>query len=128
MRVAISTDGDFVSAHFGRCPSFTIIDIENDKFYIITWDVGSSTTSMNMAPEFRLRINQKGSWQAWDRVVYSNLGRAPWVMEDKEYKVFINPQVTSLDEALLVLSFDLMSFDTSDDTDSWIFLESRLLS
>ncbi len=31
MRIAISTDGDFVSAHFGRCPSFTIVDIENDK-------------------------------------------------------------------------------------------------
>lgn len=31
MRVAISTDGDFVSAHFGRCPSFTIVDIEGDK-------------------------------------------------------------------------------------------------
>ena len=31
MRVAISTDGDFVSAHFGRCPSFTIVDIENDE-------------------------------------------------------------------------------------------------
>jgi len=31
LRVAISTDGDFVSAHFGRCPSFTIIDIENGK-------------------------------------------------------------------------------------------------
>ena len=31
MRVAISTDGDHVSAHFGRCPSFTIIDIEESK-------------------------------------------------------------------------------------------------
>lgn len=31
MRVAISTDGEFVSAHFGRCPSFTIIDIESGK-------------------------------------------------------------------------------------------------
>jgi len=31
MRIAISTDGDFVSAHFGRCPSFTIVDIESDK-------------------------------------------------------------------------------------------------
>ena len=28
MRVAISTDGAHVSAHFGRCPSFTIVDIE----------------------------------------------------------------------------------------------------
>lgn len=31
MRVAISTDGEYVSAHFGRCPSYTIIDIENNK-------------------------------------------------------------------------------------------------
>ncbi len=31
MRIAISTDGDMVSAHFGRCPSFTIVDIENNK-------------------------------------------------------------------------------------------------
>ncbi len=29
MKTAISTDNGFVSAHFGRCPSFTIIDIEN---------------------------------------------------------------------------------------------------
>ena len=31
MRIAISTDDNFVSAHFGRCPSFTIIDIEDGK-------------------------------------------------------------------------------------------------
>ena len=31
MKIAISTDGDLVSAHFGRCPSFTIVDIEGDK-------------------------------------------------------------------------------------------------
>ena len=31
MRIAISTDGDFVSAHFGRCPSFTLIDVENGQ-------------------------------------------------------------------------------------------------
>ena len=31
MRVAISTDGELVSAHFGRCPSFTIVDIENNE-------------------------------------------------------------------------------------------------
>jgi len=31
MRIAISTDGDFVSAHFGRCPHFTIVDIEDNK-------------------------------------------------------------------------------------------------
>jgi len=31
MKVAISTDGDFVSAHFGRCPFFTIVEIEDGK-------------------------------------------------------------------------------------------------
>ena len=31
MKVAISTDGDYVSAHFGRCPSFTIVEIEGEK-------------------------------------------------------------------------------------------------
>jgi len=31
MKIAISTDGDSVSAHFGRCPCFTIVEVENDK-------------------------------------------------------------------------------------------------
>ena len=31
MKVAISTDNDYVSAHFGRCPSFTILDLEDGK-------------------------------------------------------------------------------------------------
>ncbi|MDD3840142.1 MAG: NifB/NifX family molybdenum-iron cluster-binding protein [Clostridia bacterium] len=31
MRIAISTDGRYVSPHFGRCPSFTLVDIENGK-------------------------------------------------------------------------------------------------
>jgi predicted Fe-Mo cluster-binding NifX family protein len=31
MRVAIATEGDSVAQHFGKCPIFTIIDIENGK-------------------------------------------------------------------------------------------------
>jgi predicted Fe-Mo cluster-binding NifX family protein len=31
MKIAISTDGDCVSEHFGRCPSFTIVDIKNGR-------------------------------------------------------------------------------------------------
>jgi len=31
MKIAISTDAGFVSAHFGRCPSFTIVEIEEGK-------------------------------------------------------------------------------------------------
>ena len=30
MKVAISTDGDYVSAHFGRCPSITIAEIDGE--------------------------------------------------------------------------------------------------
>ena len=31
MRIAISTDGDVVSAHFGRCPHFTLVEIDSGK-------------------------------------------------------------------------------------------------
>ena len=31
MKIAISTEGNFVSAHFGRCPSFTIVEVEDGK-------------------------------------------------------------------------------------------------
>lgn len=31
MRIAISTDGDLVSPHFGRCPTFTVVDIDDGK-------------------------------------------------------------------------------------------------
>ncbi|MBD3310599.1 dinitrogenase iron-molybdenum cofactor [Candidatus Woesearchaeota archaeon] len=31
MRLAISTDNDMVSEHFGRCPEFTIVDIDEGK-------------------------------------------------------------------------------------------------
>jgi len=31
MKIVISTDQDQVSAHFGRCPHFTILDVENGK-------------------------------------------------------------------------------------------------
>ena len=31
MKIAISTDSGKVSAHFGRCPEFTIVEIDNGK-------------------------------------------------------------------------------------------------
>ena len=31
MKIVISTEAGFVSAHFGRCPSFTIAEIEEGK-------------------------------------------------------------------------------------------------
>jgi len=32
MKIAISTDSGFVSEHFGRCPSFTIVEITDGKY------------------------------------------------------------------------------------------------
>jgi len=31
MKVAISTEGDYVSEHFGRCPQYTLIEVEGGK-------------------------------------------------------------------------------------------------
>jgi len=31
MKIAISTDGNFVAAHFGRCPAYTLIDVEDGR-------------------------------------------------------------------------------------------------
>jgi len=31
LKVAISTDGELVSAHFGRCPAFTVVEFEGAK-------------------------------------------------------------------------------------------------
>ena len=31
MKVAISTENKYVSAHFGRCPHFTIVEIDGEK-------------------------------------------------------------------------------------------------
>lgn len=31
MRIAVTTDGEHVSAHFGQCPQFTIFEVENKK-------------------------------------------------------------------------------------------------
>jgi predicted Fe-Mo cluster-binding NifX family protein len=31
MKVAVSTDNGYVSAHFGRCPSYTIVDVKDGK-------------------------------------------------------------------------------------------------
>lgn len=37
IRIAISTDGDQVSPHFGRCASYTIVDLEDGK--VVTKEV-----------------------------------------------------------------------------------------
>ena len=56
MRIAISTEGDFVSAHFGRCPSFTLVDIENGKIIKRT-EVANPGHQPGFIPQF---LHEKG--------------------------------------------------------------------
>ena len=56
MRIAISTDNGLVSAHFGRCPSFTIVDIENNSVTAMT-EVANPGHQPGAIPQF---LHQKG--------------------------------------------------------------------
>ena len=51
MKIAISTDGDFVSSHFGRCPSFTIAEIEDGKI-LKKETIANPGHSPDFLPEF----------------------------------------------------------------------------
>lgn len=57
MRIAISTDGRYVSAHFGRCPSFTLVDIEGNKT-VNKVEVGNPGHSPGVIPQF---LHNKGA-------------------------------------------------------------------
>ncbi len=51
MKIAISTDEGSVSAHFGRCPSFTIVDI-NDGKVISKEEINNPGHQPGYIPEF----------------------------------------------------------------------------
>lgn len=56
MRIAISTDGGYVSEHFGRCPAFTILDIEGGKTSNVT-EINNPGHAPGFIPQF---LNEKG--------------------------------------------------------------------
>ena len=57
MRVAISTDGNMVAQHFGRCPSYTIVDIADGEA-IILHTVNNPGHEPGKIPSF---LNDKGA-------------------------------------------------------------------
>ncbi len=97
--------------------------IQDGKVYDAEWSVGSSVWNPDNTVQFRLRVNQLGSWQAWDRIVNSFNAQAPSVEESKKYHLYFDPNVTDASDQSAQLSFDIMSFDMADDTYSWLFLE-----
>lgn len=57
MIVAISTDQDYVAGHFGRCPAYTLVDIEDGK--VLSQEVVPNPGHMpGMIPKF---LNEKGA-------------------------------------------------------------------
>ncbi|MDD4527591.1 MAG: NifB/NifX family molybdenum-iron cluster-binding protein [Candidatus Margulisbacteria bacterium] len=58
MKIAIATDNDYVSEHFGRCPSYTIFEIEQNK--IISKElVHNPGHEPGKIPEFLNNLNVK---------------------------------------------------------------------
>ncbi|SHJ31350.1 Predicted Fe-Mo cluster-binding protein, NifX family [Dethiosulfatibacter aminovorans DSM 17477] len=57
MRVAISTDGNMVAQHFGRCPSYTIVDIADGEA-VIQHTVDNPGHAPGNIPNF---LNDKGA-------------------------------------------------------------------
>ncbi len=98
--------------------------MENGKIYRAQWEVESSVSIPNEAIDFRLRATQKGAWSTWDRLVLSNYDLAPSAGNPKSYDVILNPVVTGPEDNSLVLSFDLTSFDSNNDKNSWLYLNS----
>lgn len=99
------------------------IQIQDGKLYRARWLVQSTTTDPDRTVQFRLRINQQGSWQSWEHIVNSFNQQAPSSGNSKWYDVFFNPAVTGSGDDKVVASFDIMSFDPNDDTFSWLYLD-----
>lgn len=122
--LGLTPDGSTNCFSFWYSPDIQITD---GHLYQAKWLVGSSVSNPDVAVQFRLRVNQKGAWQSWDRVVNSNYGQAPSAGNDKDYYVFFNPKVTGFEDNLVVFNFDIMSFDPGDDTSSWLYLEELVV-
>lgn len=102
--------------------------IEADNLYRIKWLIGSTVDDPDACVQFRLRVNQRGAWASWDRVVNSYLEQAPSLGNLKEYYVYFDPKVTGQnDDNKVIFSFDIISFDIFDDVNSWLFVDELMV-
>ncbi len=99
------------------------IEVGKDRVYLVSWQVSSSTSDPDQVVDFRLRCNQTSNLRAWDTGTLFSLGAAyPAEGEPRTYELMIFPQMSTESDTVR-LSFDIVSFDGSNDLDSSIYLE-----
>jgi hypothetical protein len=121
--LGLAPNGSVTSFGFWVSPPITV---EAGKNYRARATVASSAADPDKTLTFRLRANQTSNQQGWVRVVVSSNGEAPSWVEAKTYDLLINPLIDSGTDTI-VLSFDMLSFDSFEDLNSWVYLESIAL-
>jgi predicted Fe-Mo cluster-binding NifX family protein len=82
MKVAISTDGGSVSAHFGRCPSYTLVEIQDGKV-VGRQEIPNPGHSPGFLPQF---LSEKGV----DAIIAGGMGpRAQGLFAEKNIETII---------------------------------------
>jgi len=119
--LGLSPDGSINCFGYWYSPD---VPIEAERMYRARFEMASSVSEPDDAVQFRLRVNQKGSWQGWERVVPSFFKQSPTSLEPKSYDILFAPCVTGADEGIVVLSCDILNFDPTDNENSWLYLES----
>ncbi len=105
--------------------------INTEKNYRALWDISSNAETPDESVAFRLRAYNTDSRFSWSTIVNSINNPAPGGVSSKVYNLVITPpnglNPLSKGQESLVLTFDIMSFVHSDDTNSWIYADSVVL-
>ncbi len=133
-QVPITTDQN---GHIGLCPNGSSnvfsywyspdVQIKDGKTYFATWLMDSSAAAADSTVQFRLRVNQKGTWSAWDHIINSFLSHAPYTGNPETYSIYFDPHVSGAGDEYVQCSFDILSFNPDDDVSSWVYLEAILV-
>jgi predicted Fe-Mo cluster-binding NifX family protein len=101
MKAAISSDNNFVSAHFGRCPYFTVVEMFDGEVKNV-WNLDNPGHSPGLIPEF---LHKEGI----DCIIAGGMGnRAQMFFEEYGIKTIlgvsgaINDVIKQLEKGTLI--------------------------